>query len=234
MKAERTYIFAGASSGIALASLRQLQSEGHRVIGISRQVPDSGYAVGHQVKSYAADSLPDIAQPVSGLAYFPGSILLKPFHRISSDEWKTLYQIHVGGAIEVLRKYYPLLKQSADGASVILFSSVAAGTGMPFHAGVASMKAAVEGLARSLAAEWAPQIRVNVLALSLTDTPMAGNLLQTPEKREAAALRHPLRRTGSPEDIAQAVSFLADPARSGWISGQIISVDGGIGALRTG
>lgn len=112
-----------------------------------------------------------------------------------------------------------------------MISSVAATTGMPFHASVASVKAALEGLGRSLAAEWAPKVRVNVVAPSLTLTPMADKLTNTPEKIEAAGQRHPLKRIGSPEDLAHSIVFLLSPTSS-WMTGQVISVDGGMGTLK--
>jgi NAD(P)-dependent dehydrogenase (short-subunit alcohol dehydrogenase family) len=122
-------------------------------------------------------------------------------------------------------------ERSAAGASILLFSSVAVRTGMPFHASVGAAKGAVEGLARSLAAELAPHIRVNVIAASLTDTPLAAGLLSSDEKRQAAAKRHPLQRIGSPQDVARMAALLLSEAAS-WITGQVIPIDGGMGALR--
>jgi NAD(P)-dependent dehydrogenase (short-subunit alcohol dehydrogenase family) len=124
------------------------------------------------------------------------------------------------------------MKKADAPASVILFSTVAVGTGMPFHASIASAKGAVEGLTRSLAAEFAPKIRVNAIAPSLTETQLAKTLLSDSGKRQAAADRHPLKRFGTPADSAALAMFLLN-AESSWISGQILAVDGGMGALRT-
>ena len=103
---------------------------------------------------------------------------------------------------------------------------------MPFHASVASAKAAVEGLTRSLAAEFAPRIRVNAIAPSLTDTPLAQNLLSSVEKRKASADRHPLKRIGTPQEIARAAAHLLSDAGA-WITGQVLPIDGGMSSLRT-
>ena len=105
-------------------------------------------------------------------------------------------------------------------------------TGMPFHASIASAKGAVEGLTRSLAAELAPRVRVNAIAPSLTDTPLAQQLLSDDNKRKAAAERHPLKTIGNPADIAHAAIFLLSD-QAAWVSGQILPVDGGMGSIRT-
>jgi len=125
------------------------------------------------------------------------------------------------------------LKGHDDGpASVILFSTVAVGQGMPMHASVSSAKGAIEGLTRALAAEWAPHVRVNAIAPALTHTPLAARLLSSPEKRDAMAARYPLKRIGTPLDVAALARFLLS-AESGWITGQVLGVDGGMSALRT-
>ena len=126
-----------------------------------------------------------------------------------------------------------MLKKSALPSSIVLFSTVAVQTGMPFHASIASAKGAIEGLTRSLAAELAPRIRVNAIAPSLTDTPLANPLIANEAKRKAADSRHPLSRIGTPHDIAHLAVFLLSAKKASWVSGQIIHVDGGMGALRT-
>ena len=141
------------------------------------------------------------------------------------------WQTNVMGAVRVLQACQNRLKKARRGASVVLFSTVAVTTGMPFHASIAAAKGAVEGLARSLAAEWAPRIRVNVIAPSLTDTGLAADLLDGEAKREAAAQRHPLKRIGTPAEVADLAVFLLGDA-AGWMTGQVIGVDGGVSALR--
>jgi NAD(P)-dependent dehydrogenase (short-subunit alcohol dehydrogenase family) len=166
------------------------------------------------------------------MVYCPGSIRLRPFRALKPDDFPADYQINLLGAVRSLQACLPALKKADDGASVVFFSTVAVKTGMPFHASIASAKGAVEGLTRSLAAELAPNIRVNAVAPSLTDTPLAAPLLGSDEKRRAADDRHPLKRVGQPGDIAAAALYLLGEAGA-WVTGQILHVDGGMGALRT-
>ena len=173
-------------------------------------------------------ALPSIDTRFDGIVYFPGSINLKPFRSLKLEDFQSDFNIHVLGAVNVLKTYQSNLN---EGASVVLISSVAATTGMPFHASVASVKSALEGFARALAAEWAPKIRVNVVAPSLTLTPMAEKLTNSPEKIEAGAQRHPLKRLGNPSDLANAISFLLGDD-SAWMTGQVLAVDGGMGNLK--
>lgn len=224
----------GAGKGIGLEVVKALQNK-YQVYAISRTPSEELEKTGVPVRwedalSFQADAgfLPDV---LHGVVYCPGSISLKPFTRFSLEDFENDFRQNVLGAVHVLQKVFPLLKK-ADGASVVLFSTVASKLGMPFHASIATSKAAAEGLTKSLAAEWAgSKIRVNALALSLTDTPLASALLSTPEKREAAAKRHPLQEIGNPAKIASLVSFLMDE-NSDWITGQIIGVDGGLGSLK--
>ena len=138
------------------------------------------------------------------------------------------------GAVKFLQACLPGLKKGAGSqpSSVVLFSTVAVGQGMPMHASIAAAKGAVEGLTRTLGAEWAPQIRVNCVAPALTETPLAERFFANDEKREAMAVRYPLKRTGMPSDLAQAACFLLQPSNS-WITGQVLGVDGGMSTLRT-
>jgi 3-oxoacyl-[acyl-carrier protein] reductase len=159
------------------------------------------------------------------------TIVLKPFQRLTVENFLEDFNINFLGAVKVIQSCLDRLKKASDGASIVLFSTVAVKAGMAFHASVASAKGAVEGLTRSLAAEFAPRIRVNAIAPSLTDTPLAQNLLSSAERRQASAERHPLKRIGSPRDIAQLAAHLLSDSGS-WITGQIIHVDGGMGSLR--
>lgn len=220
----------GASSAMAQKTANFLKNKGIDSIGVSTKSAHGAFAQWHTVASYTEEALPALDTPLSGLVYFPGSINLKPFHRFGSDEMKELFQLHVFGAMAVAKTYLPNLKQS-PGASVVFISSVAARTGMPFHGLIGPAKAALEGLTRALAAEWAPGIRVNAVAPSLVDTPMGSKFLSTPDKAEAMAKRNPLQKVGTSEDLAHAISFLLG-AESNWITGQVIAVDGGMGSLK--
>jgi 3-oxoacyl-[acyl-carrier protein] reductase len=228
------YVIVGASQGIGESLASSLLSAGHEVVNFSRN-PSALTSV----ENYTWDALnsddssfASITGPIDGIAYCPGSINLKPFHRLTSADFEKDFQINVLGAVRVIQALLPALKQ-APTSSIVLFSTVAVQTGMGFHASIASSKGAIEGLTRSLAAELsANKIRVNAIAPSLTNTPLAGALLNSPEKMEAGGKRHPLGRVGQSEDVANLAAFLLNPANS-WITGQIIGVDGGIGSLRT-
>ena len=217
------FLLVGASSAIAQTTKSTLLDRGYQVTQLSRVESFSDY----ELTDYLS-ALPSIDDRFDGIVYFPGSINLKPFRSLKLEDFQADFNIHVLGAVNVLKTYQSNLN---EGSSVVLISSVAATTGMPFHASVASVKAAVEGFARSLAAEWAPKIRVNVVAPSLTLTPMAEKLTNTPEKIEAGAQRHPLKRLGNTTDLANAITFLLGE-ESAWITGQVLAVDGGMGNLK--
>jgi len=224
------YLIIGASSGIGL-SLAQLLSENHQVINISRTEAPFSHP---NFTQYSVDVQSDQAEfpaidGIDGLAFCPGSINLKPFHRLSMDDFTADWNLNFLAAVKVLQYYYPSMKKSRK-ASVVLFSTVAVQRGMPFHASIAGAKGAIEGLTRSLAAEWAPIIRVNAIAPSLTDTPMSQGLLNTDAKKQSSIDRHPLKRIGTPQDGAEAAAWLLSDVSS-WVSGQVIHVDGGLSVI---
>ncbi len=231
----KNILVVGGSSGIGLALVKLLAANGAQVYNVSR---NSANEWPEGVKHLQADVTADVSgiasflpEQLHGVVYSVGSINLKPFGRLTTDDFLQDYRLNVLGAVSVLQQSLKALK-AAQGASIVLMSSVAAGAGMSFHASIASAKGAVEGLALALAAELASvHIRVNVVAPSLTDTPLAQSLLATPEKQEASAKRHPLSRYGKPEDIAAAIGYLLS-ADSSWVTGQVLGVDGGLGKLR--
>lgn len=219
----------GGSHGIGLSMVQQMQKD-HKLFVASRSKDFlAGLSVTHIPFDAASDAL-DLSllpEELHGFVYCPGSINLKPFKMMSMDTFQEDMQINFFSMVKVLKTILPKL---ADGASVVLFSTVAVGTGMPFHTSVASAKGAIEGFAKSMAAEYAPRLRVNVIAPSLVDTPLAGRLLNNDKKREMMADRHPLKRVGTAADIANIATFLLSD-KSTWMTGQIVSVDGGIGSL---
>lgn len=227
---QKKYVFAGASSAMAQQAAKLLREQGHHVTGISTKAFVEGYDEVFTIGGYNAGSFPSIDGPVHGLVYFPGTINLKPFHRLSEADFTNDFAINALGAATFVQAYLPGLK-GAETASVAFISSVAVGTGLPFHASVAMAKGALEGLTRALAAELAPKIRVNCIAPSLTNTPLAERLLGSPEKEEAGRNRNPMKKIGSPDDIANALLFLLNDA-SGWVTGQVLAVDGGMGNLK--
>lgn len=227
------YLIVGGGSGIGKVIAEKLQAEGKNVWAFSRNIESANLASGIQKKNFDVlndEELPEIPDTLDGLVYCPGSIDLKPFERIKLDAFRADLEINYLGAIKVLKACMPALKKTGN-SSVVLFSTVAVQTGLPFHTSIAGAKGAVEGLGRSLAAEYAPKVRVNVIAPSLTDTPLAESLLSSDRKREANADRHPLKKVGQPEDIAEMGHYLLSQ-KSAWVTGQIFKVDGGMSAIR--
>ncbi len=167
---------------------------------------------------------------LDGLVYCVGAINLKPFARIKEEDFINDFKLQVMGAIKIIQACLPNLKNSEQ-ASIVLFSTVAVQLGFNFHSIVSTNKGAIEGLTKALAAEFAPKIRVNCIAPSITQTPLAANLLSTPEKIEANAQRHALKKIGDAKEVADAAIFLLQKTSS-WVTGQIIHVDGGMSSIR--
>lgn len=233
---KRNVFVVGGSSGIGLALVKILHADGHHDVYVGSRTNETlADTPGiHHLKLDVKDDTLDLEalpEVLHGLVYCPGTIVLKPFQRTSLDDFKNDLDVNLLGAVKAIQGSLGRMKKSPEGASIVLFSTVAVKEGMPFHASVASAKGAVEGLTRSLAAEFAPRIRVNVIAPSLIDTPLAQNLLSSEEKRRASAERHPLKRIGTAEEVAGLAAHLLSDAGS-WITGQVLHIDGGMSSLR--
>lgn len=224
----------GASSGIGASLAKQLIAEEHQVFGTFNKTTstmENGFSKLNQLnvldENLDFGFLPDI---LDGLVYCPGSVNLKPFLRVKPEDFVADFQLQLVGAVKVIQACLPKLK-NANYPSILLFSTVAMQMGFSFHSLVASSKGAVEGLTRALAAEFSPKIRVNCIAPSITDTPLVGALLNTEEKKEVYAQRHPLKKIGKPQDLANLAGFLLSEKAS-WITGQVIHADGGMSSVK--
>lgn len=231
---DNNYVVVGGTSGIGSAVLKRLVESGSRVVNLSRKPEAAPSLPG--VTSVAWDALSDpfpadrVPEVLEGLVYCPGTINLKPFGRLKEKDFLDDLQLNLLGAVRAIQSCVPALQRAPNRASVVLFSTVAVRTGMPFHSSVASAKGAVEGLARSLAAELAPRVRVNCVAPTVTDTPLAARLLNSEEKRKGAADRHPLQQVGHQDDVAKTVLWLLQDAAM--VTGEVIACDGGLSSLR--
>lgn len=227
----KNILVVGGSSGIGKQLTQQLSEQNSVFATYNRNaipLAPNVTAIHWEVSQpFPLDTLPEM---IHGLVYCPGAIALKPFQRFSEADFINDYQFQVLGAVKIIQSVLPKMKL-AESASIVLFSTVAVQTGFPFHSLVASSKGAIEGLTRALAAELSPKIRVNAIAPSITDTPLAANLLNTEEKVLANANRHPLKRVGTPKNIADAACFLLSE-ESAWMTGQVLKVDGGISTLK--
>ena len=228
----KNFLIIGASSGIGFSLAQTLIEAGANVFTASRTQPSlSAKFLLWDAQSADSQVFAELPATLDGLIYCPGTINLKPFHRLTNEDFLKDFQINLLGAVSVIQANLGRLKTSGN-ASIVLFSTVAVQTGMGFHASIAASKGAIEGLTKSLAAEFASaKIRVNAIAPSLTDTPLAKNLLSSPEKIEASNKRHPIGRVGTSEDIASMAKLLLSDEGS-WITGQIFHVDGGMSSIR--
>lgn len=225
----KTYLVVGGSKGIGKA-LTQILLAHSKVVVLSRSRPDLEHAnLTHYMCDITSDNLPEI-DALDGLVYCPGSINLKPISRLSLDDFKADFEINVLGAVRAIQKYMPILKNGAN-PSIVLFSTVAVKMGMPFHASIATAKAGVEGLTKSLAAEFTPTVRVNAIAPTVTDTDLAYKLLRNEKMIENITERHPLKKFLNPEEVAHMADFLLSEKASS-LSGQIFEMDCGIVSLK--
>lgn len=215
----------GGSKGIGSAILLQ-QLESNRVYNISRSSPDISHPnLVHFSIDVLQDELPEIEE-IDSLIYCPGSINLKPILNLSIDDFRNDFEINVIGAVKVIQKYLPVLKRGNE-PSILLFSTVAAKLGMPFHASIATAKSGVEGLVKSLGAELASVVRVNAIAPTITETSLSASILRNDRMKENMIERHPMKNYLKADEVAKMANFLISES-AGSISGQIFQMDYGL------
>ena len=229
----KNILIIGGSSGIGLALAEMLSPQNSVYVASRSHESLSHLDVKHLPFDATTDELDLSVLPenLDGFVYCPGSINLRPFRGLKTEAFTSDFEINVIGAVKALKSVLNLLNASPN-AAVVFYSTVAVQTGMPFHSSVAASKGAIEGLTRSLAAEFAPKIRVNAIAPSLVNTPLASKFLNNETKLEKANERHPLGRVGKAEEMAKATAYLLSDD-SGWMTGRILQLDGGIGNLKT-
>ncbi|MFD0931351.1 SDR family NAD(P)-dependent oxidoreductase [Psychroflexus salinarum] len=228
---KKNILLIGGSKGIGLEIVKELSAD-HNIIVASRTDENlSDYDVTYHKFDALKDDISDLDLPdtLDGLVYCPGTINLKPFKMMKPEIFEEDFQLNFLSLVKVTHGVLSKLKNSEQ-ASIVYFSTVAVQSGMAFHTSVAAAKGAIEGFARSLAAEYAPSFRVNVIAPSLVNSDLAGKLLGSEKKKEKMDEKHPLKRVGEPSDIGKIASFLLSDDSS-WITGQVLGVDGGMGSL---
>ncbi len=229
----KTYVVIGGSSGIGKELVQLLDVEENNVFSTYNENKIESFGKVHYQKYDVLNDILDITalpDEIDGLVYCPGSINLKPFKRFNDEDFINDFKLQVVGATKVIKILLPKLIKG-ENSSIVLFSTIAVQNGFNFHSQVSISKGAIEGLTRSLSAEFAPKIRVNAIAPSLTDTSLASKFLNTPQKIEAQAEKNPLKKIGTAKDIAEAAAYLLTN-KSSWITGQIIHVDGGYSTIK--
>lgn len=226
---KKNILLIGGSYGIGLEMAKKLSTEHNVYIASRSKDLLSNMNVTHIPFDVLTEDISEKAIPekLDGFVYCPGSINLKPFKTMNVDTIQNDMEINF---IALAKTVKSVINRMNEGSSMVFFSTVAVGTGMPFHTSVSAAKGAIEGFARALAAEYAPKVRVNVIAPSLVDTPLSERLLSNDKKKEMMSERHPMKRVGNAEDIANMATFLLDSDNS-WITGQVIGVDGGMSSL---
>ncbi|TBW29363.1 SDR family NAD(P)-dependent oxidoreductase [Gramella sp. KN1008] len=228
---KKNILLIGGSTGIGKEIAERMASENNILIASRNKIETESENIRHFKFDVLEDDIQSLELPdtLHGFVYCPGSIDLKPFKMLKPSHFEKEMNLNFFGLVRTLNGVLSKLK-NAEQASLVFFSTVAVKTGMPFHTGVAAAKGAVEGFARSLAAEYAPSFRVNVIAPSLTDTPLAKKLLSSDEKKKKMDSRHPLKRIGTPGDIAALAAYLLNE-ESSWMTGQVLGMDGGLSTL---
>lgn len=222
---KRKIIILGGSKGIGHAIIKTLLPSFY-VVNLSRTAPDFQHeGLEHHTVDILNDDLPNIEQ-ADALIYCPGSINLKPITRLKIEDFSNDFNINVIGAVKSIKKYLPALK-NGTAPSITMFSTVATKLGMPFHSSVAASKSAIEGLAKSLAAELAPTVRVNVIAPTVTNTTLAAKLLRNEKSMEMMRERHPMKKYLEPQEVASLAKYLVSEDAQA-ITGQVFNIDAGL------
>lgn len=234
MMKNKNILVIGGNSGIGLALVTLLSPDNNVYVASRSSERIDGLKVNYIPFDATKDTIDTSLLPetLDGFVYCPGSINLRPFKGLKIEAFTDDFEINVMGAIKSLKSVLGLLLASAKASSVVFYSTVAVQTGMPFHSSISASKGAIEGLTRSLAAEFAPKIRVNAIAPSIVDTPLASKFLNNDVKMEKANERHPLGRIGTAKELADVTAFLLGD-QSSWMTGRILQIDGGIGNLKT-
>jgi NAD(P)-dependent dehydrogenase (short-subunit alcohol dehydrogenase family) len=214
----------GSSSDIAQYMVKNASNE-YEFIELTSN-PSGSHQ--HEINVQDESTFPSIEGEIDGLVYFPGSINLRPFSGLKLSDFQTDYEINVLGLIKILKHFH---KQLAQNSSLVFISTVAAQVGMPYHSSISLCKSAIEGLCRSLAAEWSPNVRVNCVAPSVVQTKLSTRLFRTESQVEQMNSRHPLQKVGQPKNIADAIEFLLSD-KSSWMTGQVLHVDGGLSTIK--
>ena len=234
MMKNKNILVIGGNSGIGLALVTLLSPDNNVYVASRSSERIDGLKVNYIPFDATKDTIDTSLLPetLDGFVYCPGSINLRPFKGLKIEAFTDDFEINVMGAIKSLKSVLGLLLASTKASSVVFYSTVAVQTGMPFHSSISASKGAIEGLTRSLAAEFAPKIRVNAIAPSIVDTPLASKFLNNDVKMEKANERHPLGRIGNAKELADVTAFLLGD-QSSWMTGRILQIDGGIGNLKT-
>lgn len=226
---KKNILLIGGSHGIGL-EIVSLLKETHNIFVASRTADEiASLPVTHIPFDVSKDELDlsPLPEELHGFVYCPGSINLKPIKMMDLEAFRADMEINFFSLVKTVKDVLPIM---AEKSSMVFFSTVAVAMGMPFHTSVSAAKGAIEGFSKALAAEYTPRIRVNVIAPSLVDTSLASRLLSNDRKKEMMAERHPLKRVGTAQDIAHMAVFLLKE-ESGWMTGQVLGVDGGMSSL---
>lgn len=229
----KQWLVVGGNSGIGASIVERLLARDDDVLCVARHLDGMPSTVKTHRWDVTEQAFPEafIPEKLDGVVYCPGSIRLKPFAQLRLAEFQEDLMVNTLGAIKALQACHAALSK-ADHASVVMFSTVAVQTGLKFHASVATAKGALEGLVRSLAAEWAPHISVNAIAPALIETPLSQPLIRDDKRRQGVEQMNPMKRIGQPDTVAGLCEWLLTMSTP-FVTGQVFAVDGGMSRVRT-